>query len=546
MRHHIHILASLLLALLTMSCSGHSSPDSPEPTIAIGEATDITRTEATVNATVDSHGGPRLGYVALCYREVSADTDEELTMEGDPTMSEFSFRLTGLRPGVSYICRLEAGTETASLKSESITFTTIPNDPPKVSGITPLSTGPLGIMVRFRIIDDGGEPIIEAGCEVKEKGSPESRRIYAGTPGHNNEYLQFSITGLIPGTSYTITPFASNSQGESLGEQMEYTTTNSIVLTDAGMLASLFGSDRSPDLENLTIAGPMNGDDFRTLRSFLGAPAEGGATLGISDIDLSDVSIVEGGGSYDGQRFTVSDRLSTGLFAGCTRLRNAVLPSSATAIERDAFARCTALETLTIPAGVRTLLPSSDCTVLKAIEVSEANTFFTSDQGVLLNADATEILWFPRGKTGEYRFPTTISTIGENAFAGTSITTLIIPSSVTAILRGAFAASALTEIILPDNLTNVAEGMFQNCSSLATVRLGASTEFIGDYAFDGTALTHMYVSADFPPYTTSETFHNRLRPLADGCTLHVPTGTRNLYRNHAKWSIFKKIEEFQP
>ena len=546
MRHHIQILASLLLALLTASCSGHSSPDSPEPDIAIAEATDITRTEATVKATVDSHGGPRLGYVRLHYREVSADPADELTMEGDPTLSAFSFRLTELRPGVSYTCHLEAGTATASLRSEEVTFTTIPNDPPKVSGIMPLSTGPLGITVRFSITDDGGEPIIEAGCEVKEAGGSEGRRIYVLQPVTLPDYMQINITGLTPSTSYVITPFASNSQGESLGEKLEYTTSNSVVLTAPGMLASLFGSDQASDLERLTIAGPMDGDDFRTLRTILGVPSESGITFRVSDIDLTDARIVEGGGSYDGQRFTVSDHLSTGLFAGCSGLRGAILPNSATAIERDAFARCPQLEILTIPAGVEAILPSSGCSGLKAIEVAEPNTYFKSDQGVLLNADATEILWFPCGKTGEYRFPSTISTIGENAFAGTSVTTLIIPASVTSIIRGAFAGSALKEIILPDNLTNISEGMFQNCSSITALRLGTGTDYIGDFAFDGTDLTDLYISAQYPPYTAPEAFTNRMEPLTEKCTLHVPEGTRKIYRNHSKWGAFKTIVEFQP
>lgn len=533
------------MAMLEAACAENSRPNNPEPTIRIKEATDITRTEATVKATIDCHDGSQLTYVTLHYAKSSSEPDDERTIEANPLQSEFEFHLTDLCPGASYSCHMEGGTATAAIKSDSIIFTTLPNDPPTVSSITPLSNGPLGLMVRFSITDDGGEDILEAGCEVKERGSSESRRIYATALSPLPEYLQLSITGLTPSTSYTITPFASNIWGETRGESMEYTTSGSVVLTEPGMLSSLFGNDNTTTIERLVIAGPMDGDDFRTLRAMTGAPGMGDTSIQVYHIDLSDAVITEGGGSYDGQRFTVAHRVSSGMFADCIHLRHAILPNSAVAVDRDAFARCSSLEELTLPASAETVLPSTDCPKLQTINVPLANTRYTSIDGVLLSGDASQIVWFPCGKTGAYSLPATISSIGENAFAGTSITKLLIPGSVTTINRGAFSGSALQEIELPDNITNIAEGTFQNCTSLITVCLGAGTDYIGDYAFDGTNLTDLYIRADYPPYTTKEAFTNRQKSLTEGCTLHVPKGTRNLYRNHSKWGTFTKIEEFQ-
>ena len=544
-KHCILTLVMLMSALLPTACSEHSRPDNPEPTILISEATGITRTEATVTGAIDGPGGNLLTYVTLHCAETSGDSGEAVTVEANPLHHAFEFHLSDLRPGMSYTCHIEAGTSTATLRSDAITFTTIPNDPPSVSAITPLSTGPLGIMVRFRITDDGGEEILEAGCEIKEQGNIESRRIYATTTAPPPEYLEFSITGLTPATSYSITPFASNVWGETRGETMEYTTTESILLTEPGVLQALFGKGDAATLDRLVIAGPMNGDDFRTLRAMTGAGEISDLLIHVSDIDLSDAVITEGGGSYDGQRFTTSDRVSTGMFADCRHLRNAVMPRSATAIERDAFARCTSLKTLRLPDSAETVMPSADCRALEAIEISLANRCFISSDGVLLDGNASQIIWFPCGKTGEYTFPTTISSIGENAFAGTSITSLFIPPSVTSISRGAFAGSALKEIQLPDNITNIAEGMFQNCATLNSVYLGSGVEYVGDYAFDGTDLTDLYIRADYPPYASSEAFANRLNTLTEACTLHVPKGTRKLYSSHSKWGKFNKIEEFQ-
>lgn len=353
-------------------------------------------------------------------------------------------------------------------------------------------------------------------------------------------------TDLALQTSYIITPFASNNSGESSGEALEYTTRNGIVLREAGTLTSLFG-DTPVTLKALTISGNMNGDDFRFLRYLIGAPLLQGDKSPVSSVEeiyLSDVNIIDGGETFDGSRFTENNIISTGIFADCRNLKSAVLPNSAKAIKRDAFARCPLLETFNIPIEVYELSPSSNCPSLKSIQVSEANAHFSDIDGVVFNKNGTEILWFPLGKTGHFTLPSTLTAIGENAFMGTHITSLEIPSSVTTIHGGAFYGSALEEIKLPDNLKNIPVGMFQDCASLNCVRLGSETEFIGNYAFDGTSLTNLYVAAQLPPLVSSETFINNKLPIFENCTLYVPKGSKALFRNHTEWKQFIRIEEF--
>ena len=525
-------------------CAGcaDSAPDNLEPIIEIYPATDVTRTEATVTARVQTRGSG-LSYISFHYgEEGSVDRERPVT---DLSSETPTLRLTNLKPGTTYICYVEGGTATAVLRSPDITFTTEPNDIPKVTTPVALSTGPTGIIVAFDIVDDGGEPLLQAGCEVTNYTTLESQRFYLADKELTQGSHHLTIGGLNLLTRYLITPFASNSAGEATGEPLDYTTRNSIVIEQAGQLAALLNFGKDLTLSELPIAGPMNGDDFKFLRQLLGSPARTDhAVSRAASVDMTDVRIVEGGGPYDDSRFTVADELTTGIFADCRNLQNILLPSRATKIARDAFANCISLKKLIVPAEVSELLPSAGCTALEAIEVSPANQFFTAVDGVLLNADGSEILWFPIAKTGEYRLPETILSIGENAFYGTNISTLYIPSSVTTINRGAFAGSALTEITLPDNLTNVSEGMFQNCTGLSSVHLGSGTEFVGNYTFDGTALRDLYVGATVPPFVSDRAFVNQSASITDNCVLHVPRGTKAAYRNNLKWGRFFKIEEF--
>lgn len=540
------LIPLIILPLISVGCSDAARPENLEPLIELQPATEITRTEALITAHVRNRGTGRLSYVDFYYGEegqVTCQSPKEESVE-----SVLTLHLNGLRPGTTYTCYAQGGTSTATLRSQTISFTTVPNEKPVVSPPVALSAGPIGIIVEFEIVEDGGEPVLTAGCDVTDASTFETVRIHLSEDCLTLGKHRLHITGLVPMTGYVITPFASNSLGEAKGESLEYTTKNTILLTEAGTLHELFAGAMDIDLSCLTISGCMNGDDFRFLRHLLGGSESfDGLQIDsrVTDIDLSDIYIVEGGGSYDGMRFTSADELSTGLFADCLSLRSAILPSSATRLARNAFAHCSSLETLTISAGTTSVMPSEDCRLLKAIEVSEANCSFTSIDGVLFNSGATGIVWFPLWKGGAYSLPSTITSIGENAFYGTSITSIEIPSSVTAIGRGAFAESALTEITLPDNITNISEGMFQNCASLATVRLGSGTEYVGNYVFSGTVLKDLYISASIPPYAAEHAFFGTPVSITENCVLHVPYGTKAVYRNNSKWGLFKQIEEYR-
>lgn len=540
--HIIYRISILLLVSFLAACS--VEPDNLEPDMDILDVYDITRTRATVSFRVQKYGSAKLSYLSLYYGE-PGKTMESLPLT-DLDREVYVLDIVGLSAGRTYECYVLGGTASATITSRKVQFSTLPNVVPTVSHASALSTGPMGVIVEFEILEDGGEQILAAGCDVTDHSAATTTRVELNRESLAVGKHRLNIVGLSVNTSYSITSFAANSIGEVNGDPLEITTTNSIVLKSPGSLASLFDINKPFGLEKISIAGDMNGDDFRFLRLMLGAPLAVGAQSPLStipEVDLAGVNIISGGGSFDGQRYLQDNVISTGLFADCKALKTIVLPASAISLERDALARCTALTSLTVPAAVQKLLPSAGCSSLESIDVSPANTAYASLDGVLFNSDVTEILWFPLGKTGEYVLPATVAVIGENAFYGTSITSLNIPPSVVKISRGAFAGSSLVDIILPDNLTNISEAMFQNCNSLTTVHLGRGTEFVGNYAFDGTGLKDLYLSASIPPYTNSEAFYNRAFSLFKECTLHVPASSKAIYRNHRQWGLFDNIVE---
>ena len=90
-----------------------------------------------------------------------------------------------------------------------------------------------------------------------------------------------------------------------------------------------------------------------------------------------------------------------------------------------------------------------NCTKLKTFVVSPDNpNYYADEQGVLYNADVTEIAYYPEGLTGDYVIPNTIKSIGGGVFIGkTNIVKITIPASV----------------------VNIGNSAFENCANLAEV-----------------------------------------------------------------------------
>ena len=549
MNSKLIIYLGMMLAFLT-ACSSEK-PTHLEPHLATLPASDITRNEAILHGLVSLEGETTMPTLSFRYGETEemAFTSNPINTPdhtGQSSSSEVELSMAGLKAGTTYYYMLQGSNGRITLSSNPMSFTTQPNDKPSLTAPQVLSYGPCSIIVGFDITANGGEEITETGCYYDKEGNHDNIQQkttienYQGAIGQQ----QVRLNDLQFNTTYRIWTYAKNRVGETKSESITFKTTDAVKLQEAGKLSELMGNHLY-EYAQLTIAGYLNGDDLACLRTMAGRDINNETTTGkLTDINMADAHIVAGGSDFGPyHRHTENQVIGQGLFAHCSHLKHIILPSDVIKIEKDAFTDCTSLKEIEIPASVNQLLPSSGCTALETIQVSKANTKYSSLDGVLFNGKGTEIIWFPMGKQGDYTLPSTLTSIGDYAFKECSITRFNFPESMTEIGQGALMNSKVEEVSLPAQLKQIPTGTFQGCTRLKVVRLGKKTELISDYVFDGCPLTNLYVESPYPPVCNENAFTTKGANFFTTCTLHVSAGKKGLYQSNSIWGKFKHIVE---
>ena len=532
----------LLVLVLASSCREEETPTSLPPTLILNEAEAITRTSALLNGEVTPNGDGSVRWIRFRYGTTS-EMEEEKDCPAEELKATAS--LNGLKPGTTYHYCLEAGNGQSQARSEVLTFTTQPNVVPTLGTLTMLNQGPLSITLEYTIQDTGGEDITATGFYYYKQGESNEQQISL-QPTTGADRLRARISGLERETDYCIQAYAANSIGETRSEIYRFRTGQAVILTQAGTLSEAMDKQEKYQFPSLNIAGPVNGTDIRYLREIMGIDVNGNETPGrLQILNLNDASIVSGGISYDGQRYTADNIVSRGMFARCSWLQELTLPAAITAVEENAFENCQALSILHFSPQLVEFAPSSGCSGLTAFEVPTANPAFSSANGILYNKEMTTLIWYPEGKPDKScQLPSTVTAIGEYAFRNSRLQGIDLPASIKEIGQGAFTASALESVVLPDAVSLIPNGCFQRCEQLVSLILGKSTSYLSEYWLDGcSSLQQLYVKApDFPPVCHAEAFVGA-EPLFESCILHVPYGCKSIYRNHRVWGQFKTIVE---
>ncbi len=130
------------------------------------------------------------------------------------------------------------------------------------------------------------------------------------------------------------------------------------------------------------------------------------------------------------------------------------------------------------------------------IDLTQANTDYTMEDGILYDKDKTIIYSCSPNKTGEYTMPDTVKTITDCAFMKSALSEVTVSDNVSKIVYYAFAESVdLEKVVLPDTLSSIDESAFEGCESLSDITLPSSLKYLGEKAFRRSAIKTVTIPA---------------------------------------------------
>ena len=190
-------------------------------------------------------------------------------------------------------------------------------------------------------------------------------------------------------------------------------------------------------------------------------------------------------------------------FDTCFSLKTVNLPSGLVLISPWAFAH-TAIDNITLPASLEYVGSGAfaGCYSLDEVQVAAGSTFFKAVDGMLLDADGTQLLCCPAGKSGSVTVPAAVTYIEANAFYDCKdLTAVVLPEGLRVISYSAFAGCrSLPALTLPESLRSIHDGAFER-SGLKSITIPAAATDVGTGLFAGCSdLTAIEVAAENPNY----------------------------------------------
>ena len=319
-------------------------------------------------------------------------------------------------------------------------------------------------------------------------------------------------------------------------------------VAQAGTLSTVIGEDKE-NITKLKLTGNLNDTDVQYLEEMIREAA-------LQELNLKDA-----------QLYTIN----VCRFSDCKSLTSLVLPDVLQRIEKEAFALCTGLTTISLPAGLEYMYAAFDgCTGLTSIyanmpaPLQDAYSFEGVDKSHCY-------LYVPKGSLDAYRqdwewerFPY-IAGLEEDPATGLvsldicpngyrdyelidaamrdKVKSLKISGSVYFDFINQYLSGNLQNLDLKDaNVTDLPYCGLKGCQALTTISLPAGLRSI-DKGFLSLCRNLKTIYA-YMPDPNALTYGDEFSYESREWTLYVPKGTKNAYQN-SRWCYCKEIIEME-
>ena len=202
-----------------------------------------------------------------------------------------------------------------------------------------------------------------------------------------------------------------------------------------------------------------------------------------------------------------------------------------TAIGKNAFLRCNKVNSVVLPSTLISIGTNAfSQTSLSSIVIPSMVT--TIGDGAFKNCT----------KLSQLVIGDRVTVIDEVAFNRCSkLSSVVLPSSLTSVAANTFSKTSLSNILIPPQMATIGNGAFEDCPQMSQLNVSSARLTIGNQAFVNAPLTEITISDFMLPTANPDCFDDE---VYENATLRVMRFLENLIPDIEPWKMFSHVTYF--
>lgn len=207
------------------------------------------------------------------------------------------------------------------------------------------------------------------------------------------------------------------------------------------------------------------------------------------------------------------------------------IPSSITAIAREAFYGCTSLESIVIPNSVTSIggYAFLDCSSLTSVNIPSSVSSF--GDGPFCGCDNLSA-FYGQYSSSDHRLLVKDGKVIN--FASSGLSSYSIPEGITCLGWGSLIHNKLSQLTLPQSLLTIDPGALSDMQNIESLVVPCNVNSIGHNAFyDNKKLNSVSFMSVVPPKGGSS-----MLDYTNDCPIYVPSESVEAYKSAPYWSVY--------